>query len=174
MVLNMEMPKNEVKIRLANDGDFSSILNIWLDGIDNSFDKLKMSDELYKKKFRENFNNRSGIFNFWVAVDLSDSILGWQSLIKASNNPFRENFYAESSTYISKAARKQGVGELLLDFVIKEAKGSTLTHVVGFVSFNNNGAKKITSNTGWIEIGIIPVSENGITLFPQLLMVRLV
>lgn len=132
-----------------------------------------MDDDLYKNKFIENFNSRIGIFNLGVAVDLdNNTILGWQSLIKASNNPFRENFYAESSTYVGKKARKQGVGELLIDFVKKEAESSMLTHVLGFVSFNNKVAKKITANTGWSEVGTITVSENGIHLFAQFLMIR--
>lgn len=120
-------------IRLANDEDFETIFQIWLDGVDNSFDTTLFDADVIREEFTKNFNKRIDIFNFWVAGN-NNEILGWQSLIKTSNNPFRKNLFAESSTYISKHCRLKGVGKMLIDYVMKEAEKSELEFVTGFVS----------------------------------------
>jgi len=148
-------------IRIAVDNDIESIYQIWLEGVGNSFDTNSFNEIEVSQKFKDNFQKRKGIFNFWVAVDTNDKILGWQSLIKTSNNPFRENIYAESSTYIAKDNRYKGVGKALLEFVMKEAEKSDLEYVIGFVSVENEAAKKITEETGWLIVGKIPPSKKG-------------
>lgn len=166
------MSKADIKIRLAVDSDFETIFSIWLDGISNSFDSHKASEDGIKSKFLSNFKSREGIFNFWVAEDIDNNILGWQSLIKASNNPFKANTYAESSTYISKTNRLKGVGKALLEFVMIEAEKSNLEYVIGFISLENEGAKKITQETGWIIVGEIPASKKGNNNIKKSFLVR--
>ena len=161
----MKSENDNIKIRLAKDDDFEVIFSIWLEGIKNSFDTNQFDKEKLKTKFCSTFFQRQGIFNFWVAVDIDKNIWGWQSLIKCFNHPFKENIYAESSTYISKGYRFKGLGTQLLDFVIKEAEKSSLEYVIGFVATINEAARKITQETGWIEVGGIPASKknkNGI------------
>ncbi len=161
-----------IQIRLAKDMDFEAIFSIWLEGLHNSFETSQMDLQKINAKFSANFFQRQGIFNFWVAEDRSGNILGWQSLIKTSNNPFRENSYAESSTYISKENRGHGVGKLLLDFVMKKAEKSELEYVFGFVTTTNEAGRKITKDTGWVEVGQIPVSKKGDSGFPKTFLVR--
>lgn len=168
----MNQENEFIKIRVANNEDFETIFTIWLDGISNSFDYKESDLDNIKLIFTSNFNNRNGIFNFWVAVDPNDNILGWQSLIRTSNNPFRINTYAESSTYISKTNRYKGVGKLLLDYVMKEAEKSSLEYVIGFVSIKNEAARKITQETGWIEVGQIPPSKKRNDKFKKTFLVR--
>jgi L-amino acid N-acyltransferase YncA len=155
----MKSERENIKIRLATDNDFEAIFSIWLDGISNSFEYEEIYKENIKAKFTSNFNQRQGIFNFWVAVDAQNKIWGWQSLIKTSNNPFRENTFAESSTYIAKDNRFKGIGKQLLEYVMNEAEDSQLEYVIGFVALGNEAAKEITKQTGWIEIGQIPSSK---------------
>ncbi|MBX3255395.1 MAG: hypothetical protein KF862_14735 [Chitinophagaceae bacterium] len=93
-----------------------------MEGIENSFDAEQFNKKELKQKFKENFQDRKGIFNFWVAIDADSNILGWQSLIKVSTHPFKENTYAESSTYITKNTRFKGLRKMLLDYVMKEAE----------------------------------------------------
>jgi len=157
----MKIENKTIQIRLATDKDFEPIYSIWLDGIGNSFEYNEFDKDNLKEKFTSNFNERRGIFNFWVAVDRENNIWGWQSLIKISNNPFRQNTYAESSTYISKSNRFKGVGKALLEFVMLEAEKSDLEYVFGFVAIENEAAKKITEETGWLNIGEIPPSKKG-------------
>lgn len=161
-----------IKIRLAQDEDFEQILSIWFEGIGNSFNIENAHIEIVKEKFTSNFFQRQGIFNFWVAVDKREKILGWQSLIKCFYNPFRQNTYAESSTYIAKSTRFKGLGKLLLDFVMKEAEKSELEYVIGFVALKNEVAKKITMETGWIEVGKIPSSKKYENEFPKSFLIR--
>lgn len=166
------MENGLLKIRLANDEDFDIIFSIWNEGIENSFDISQINPEKIKAKFISNFKNRFGIFNFWVAIDQDDIIQGWQSLIRASNNPFRENSFAESSTYVSQKSRYKGVGKMLLEFVMKEAEKSDLEYVVGFVTINNEAAKKITQQTGWIEVGEIPNSKAEKSILKKKFLIR--
>lgn len=168
----MNNPNANITIRLAFDNDFESIYQIWLEGIENSFDFAQIDETEIKGKFKDNFQDRNGIFNFWVATDVDNKILGWQSLVKYSNNPFRQNTYAESSTYITRNTRFKGVGKVLLDYVMKEAEKSTLEYVIGFVSLTNDAARKITEETGWIEVGEIPKSKKGKNKFPKSFLVR--
>jgi phosphinothricin acetyltransferase len=166
------MENENMKIRLAVDDDFEAIFAIWLEGISNSFDTKQFDKEHLKTKFLSNFSQRQGIFNFWVAVDSAGVIWGWQSLIKNSNNPFRENAWAESSTYISKNNRLKGLGTQLLDYAIKEAEKSSLEYVFGFVATTNDAAKKITQETGWIEVGQIPPSKKNEHAISKMFLVR--
>lgn len=161
-----------IQIRLAADNDLESIYSIWLDGISNSFEYNEFDNDNPKEKFTSNFNERQGIFNFWIAVDTENNILGWQSLIKMSNNPFRQNAHAESSTYISKSNRFKGVGKALLEFVMIEAEKSELEYVFGFVAVENEAANKITHETGWLHIGRIPPSKKGKNKILKSLLVR--
>lgn len=155
----MKSESENMKIRLATDNDFEAIFSIWLDGISNSFEYKETDKDKIKVKFTSNFNQRQGIFNFWVAVDIQNKVLGWQSLIKTSSNPFRENTFAESSTYIAKYCRIKGIGKQLLEYVINEAEDSQLEYIIGFVAIQNEAAKEITRQTGWIEVGQIPNSK---------------
>lgn len=151
----MKKIEEKIHIRLAADDDFETILSIWLNGINAMVDE-RSNQESFKAKFSANFFQRNGIFNFWVAVDEDDIIYGWQSLIKIFYHPFRQDTYAESSTYIAKNHRFNGIGKKLLEFVLKEAEESSLEYVIGFVSLANEAARKITKETGWIEIGQLP------------------
>jgi len=165
------MANDKILIRLANDADFDAIFLIWLDGIENSFDKNTFDEAVLKEKFNLNFNNREGIFNFWVAI-LGNEIIGWQSLIKTSYNPFRENTYAESSTYIKRNCRFKGLGQLLIAYVMKEAENSQLEYVIGFISVSNLAARKITKETGWVEVGEVPPSLKGSNNYPKILLMK--
>lgn len=167
----MQNPDSNFTIRLAEDADFDRIYEIWTEGVENSFDVRQFDEVDLKEKFRQNFNDRQGIFNFWIAVGPEDTILGWQSLIRVSNNPFRQHTMAESSTYVSKNNRFKNLGKILLDHVLQEAENSSLEYVIGFVALNNEAAKKITRETGWIELGAMPLSKSNKEL-PKSFLVR--
>ena len=142
------------------------------EGISNSFDISTMDTNLVIANFKSNFYSRQGTFNFWVAVDNTDNVIGWQSLIKCFDHPFKENIYAESSTYVAKHNRFKGLGELLLNHVILEAKKNNIEYLVGFVATNNAAAKKITKATGWIEVGIIPTSSENKSNLTKSFLIR--
>jgi L-amino acid N-acyltransferase YncA len=166
------MENENMKIRLAVDDDFEAIFAIWLEGISNSFDTNQFEKEQLKTKFLSNFSQRQGIFNFWVAVDSSNKVWGWQSLLRCLNHPFKENTYAESSTYISKSNRFNGLGTQLLDYAIRDAEKSSLEYIIGFISTANDAAKKITQETGWIEMGIMPPSKKNANAISKMFLVR--
>jgi len=159
-------------IRLASDTDYDQIYAIYLEGIGNSFDVNPKELPEIERKFLSNFKNRKGSFNFWVAINEKNQIVGWQSLTKGSANPFRAKYFAESSTYISKHYRFEGVGELLLTHAIEEAKKSELHYITGFVSDNNVSSKNMTKKLGFIEVGVIPPSKKTDTKIQQIFIIR--
>jgi len=167
-VVTMETPIN---IRLANDEDFATIYEIWLDGIENSFNPNSIDGETLHQRFKRNFQARQGIFNYWI-VEADRRLLGWQSLIKSAHNPFREDNWAESSTYIAKDNRVKGIGEALIKHAIREAEKSQLEYIVGYVAVDNIGARKITQRNGWIEVGEIPPSKKYKNGKRKLLLIR--
>ena len=150
---------HQIQIRLATNNDFETIYSIWIEGIQHSFKSSDAKLPVLKEKFADNFQQRHGIFNFWVAVDTEKNICGWQSLIKASNNPFRHNTHAESSTYVSRKHRDKGVGKSLLDYVMMEAEKSHLEYVIAFIANTNEAIKRVVKETGWIEVGSVPASK---------------
>lgn len=150
----------DITIRLAEDYDFDAIYAIWQEGIHSS---SNINMEEMRAKFHENFALRNGIYNYWVAANIDGEILGWQSLIKFSNNPLRENLHAESSTYIAKNARALGLGYLLVEHVIKEAEKTKLECIFAFIAKTNQAAAKIGKDLGFLEVGQLPsLKENSI------------
>lgn len=150
------MTKNNFLIRLANDEDFEEIFTIWLDGILISFDQSSMSQSELKVKFEQNYSLRSGIFNYWIAVSKTNEMAGWQSLNKCTTNPLKDNFFAESSTYIKKDYRNEGVGELLLNHVFGEAKNSSLKYITAYISCENKGINLLCDKVGFTTVGQLP------------------
>ncbi len=168
----MKLENEIIQIKLATDSDFEIIFSIWLDGISNSFEHNDADIDNLKEKFYTNFRQRHGIFNFWVATDKENIILGWQSLLKALTHPFKEHSFAESSTYIAKYNRFEGIGKQLLSYVIEEAKKSELEYILGFVSIDNEPARQICKETGWTEVGILPQSKKSNSYKKKLILVR--
>lgn len=150
------MGRNIFTIRLANDEDFEEIFTIWLDGISFSFDLTFINQVEIKEKFKSNFYLRFGIFNYWLAISEASEITGWQSLNKCTTNPLKDNHFAESSTYIKKVFRKDGVGELLLNYVFKEAKKSPLKYITAYISSENKGVNILIEKVGFIKVGQLP------------------
>jgi L-amino acid N-acyltransferase YncA len=161
-----------VNIRLALDKDLETIVGIWFEGLEASFPVGSFEKSNIRQRFRENFDSRKGIFNYWVAED-KDRILGWQSLSQATTNPLKENLFAESSTYVRKEARALGVAEKLLSYVIDEARLSDLRYLVAYVAKDNLAVRKLAVATGWVEIGELPTCSDGKTGKPKLFIVRL-
>ena len=99
-------------------------------------------------------------------MNFVNQVLGWLSLIRTSKNPFK------SSTYIALNVRYKGLGKLLLQFAIDEAEKSDLEHIIGFVAVTNKAAKVITAETGWVEIGNLPLLRKSSNNHPETILVR--
>ena len=160
-----------VSIRLANDNDFEQIFEIWLSGIQNSFDTTDIEHNLLKEKFKRNFSQRQGIFNYWVAI-IDDKIIGWQSLSKMTNNPLKDNIYAEYRLYVHKSNRKSSLGRFLVNHIFLEAKKSKLEFLVAYISYSNEAIRQLSLKTGWHEIGIIPQSLKSNNKFSKLITIK--
>ena len=83
--------------------DYQSIYEFWLEGIANSFSIENYNLEEVSKKFRRNFDERNSIFNFWVAVNDSGDIMGWQSPVSYTHlDVYKRQGYNYLLVYINK------------------------------------------------------------------------
>jgi L-amino acid N-acyltransferase YncA len=169
---NLMDNNQNISVRLANDSDFEQIFEIWTSGIQNSFDTSSVDIKDVKEKFLSIFMLRQGIFNYWVALDEFDKIVGWQSFSKTTQNPLKDWQYAESSTYVHKDYRKLGIADLLVDTAMDEAEKSQLQYVIAYVSLTNDIIRKMAIAKGWTEVGVLPSSKKSDNKFPKLFIVR--
>jgi L-amino acid N-acyltransferase YncA len=153
------MENIQYEIRLANDNDFEDIFRIYSQYFDNIFPAYDLVDKtkIYKE-LKEYFDERFGIFNYWVMTKESE-VIGWHSLSKISNNPIKMKWRAESSIYINQNHLKFGLGEILMNFVFDIAKkDKDLYLIIGWLPINNVANLKLTSKVGFKILGQISKS----------------
>lgn len=151
----------EFSIRRATVHDLDQIVSIWLDGQEEAADALlPLVPEQPRNFYRVHLARHSDRFGIWVAErengQDSTSILGWQALLPCRAHPTFEQFWAQSSTYISKSNQNLGVGRALLSFVCDSATQSGLSHIVGYVRADNVSPLRIIESLGWKKVGSIP------------------
>lgn len=161
-----------MKIRLASDKDFDEVFEIWRDGNDRLIFLSESSTKILEETFRQNFQNREGIFNFWIASNSRGTIVGWGSLIKASNNPFRMDICAETSIYIGTEYINKGYGVELLQYIIKEAKSSVLSFLTTYISPTNESSFRLAKKFGFIETSVRLNYQSQNTRFEKILLIN--
>lgn len=147
----------EYKIRLAEDEDFEQIYKIWMDGIASSFVETPRPENL-EELFKQNFDNRNGHFNFWVAYEELE-ILGWVSLLPCTVNPLKKNTVAEISVYVAKEYNNNHLATTIMKKAFTDVKNSSLKFIFGYVLVSNKAIIKAGAENDVIEYGRIPASE---------------
>ena len=144
-------------IRTATISDAKRVEEIWRVG---ASDSLGFETDLpnFLSYFRDCILDTSDIFKFWVAVDSSNRVIGWQSLRPCETNPIMRTMISVASTYVDPDSRIKGIGKALLVHAAKYADESALHFLTACVLANNTAILKIVLSTGWIEAGIIPKS----------------
>lgn len=145
-----------VTITLAENDDFDIIFSIWCHGNDFLSQLPSLEFDEVRKSFLANFSLRNGIFNYWKLTTESHEILGWGSIIRGSNTPFRSTVVGETSVYISKNYFGLGYGIALLNFIVHKAKESELQLLTAFISVANETSLKLARRAGFMEVGVLP------------------
>lgn len=143
-----------IEIRLATDVDFEPNYEIWLDGIAKTFANFSQPENL-KTLFQNNFQNRVGSFNYWVAAQ-DNIIVGWCSISPLTSNPLKMDKWAEVSTYINRHHKNNGVGTRLMQYVFSELKHTPIQFVFGFADVLNTKSIKMCYNAGMTSTGTVP------------------
>jgi len=146
------------RFRLALDTDFDRIFEIWQDGLKYSFDIAPHS--ISRADFRNYFNKRNGVFNYWVA-EVDSQILGWLSLNRISEHPLKKNTFAEMSLYFDTKIKAPHASIELQNFVLNYiSEHSQIKYLISFIAENNKPVYRYAKVTNWDIIGKFPVHEN--------------
>ena len=148
-------------MRPALPSELDVIYNIWKAGMEQHGYAIESDKEdKYRQFLSELIEGQDEIFRFWACEDADGRIVGWQSLMPYTNNPFSRELGGESSTYVSPDAQDRGVAYILLYHVIAHAKKTPLHHVIAFVAEDNYAVEKIGGKLGgWQEVGLLPAAD---------------
>ena len=146
----MTQDKISFQIRLAKESDLKTIEQLWLDGL-RRYNHEILIGNYNIELFRNNFKNRNTPFHFWVAE--TTHVIGWCSILPAFSHPLKQNSTAEVSTYIDREIRENGVGTILMQFVLAELKDKQIETVFGFANPTNIQSIKMCENAGMSVCG---------------------
>ncbi|MFI5151726.1 MAG: GNAT family N-acetyltransferase [Chitinophagales bacterium] len=137
-------------IRPAQESDLPQILTIYNDIILNTtavYDYRPHTIEMRREWFS---GKRSGNFPVFVA-ELSSHIIGFSSI-----GPFRTwaayKYTVENSIYVAADCRGRGVGKLLLEPLIKEAKAKELHAMIASIDATNKPSLCLHKSFGFVEV----------------------
>lgn len=139
----------------AKDQDYEEILSIWREANTQMLDGLSESSASFTKTFSRNFNQRNEIFDYWVLKTNDDDIVGFGSLIRASNNPFRADLCAEASIYVTSDKIGLGYGVRLSSHIVEWAKQSTLQFLTTYIEPTNRSSLRLAKKFGFHEVANI-------------------
>lgn len=152
----------DMSIRKAAIEDMNAIVRIWLEGQSATSEKISI-DEL-TAFYSPHLVRHSERFGIWIAESRDESgclvTLGWQALLPCRPQPLFEQYWAQSSTYISNGSRTRGVGRSLLTFICSQAISSGLSHIVGYIRADNPIPIRLVSKLGWQLVGSVPRSSD--------------
>ncbi len=140
-----------LRIRKATEKDLPQILTIYNQGIEDRIATLEMDtkDDVYIDEW---FAQKQGRY-FVLVAEKEEHILGW-----ASVNPYSQrcayNGVGELSVYIHREHRGQGIGELLLQELEKEAEKNGFYKLVLFTFPFNRLGQGLYRKLGYREVGV--------------------
>ncbi len=142
-----------MRVRVAGPDDLPAILAITNDAILNStalFEYEARSLEQQRAWFDD---KRAGGWPVLVADD--GGVAGF-----ATFGPFRDRpAYAttvEHSVYVEGSRRAQGVGRLLVEALIAEARVREVHTMIGGIDASNAGSLAFHAALGFVEVGLLP------------------
>ena len=91
--------------------------------------------------------------NHLVVAEWGGTILGWASITPYSPRECYAGI-GEASVYISRSARHQGLGRLLLDAVVRTALGRGYHKLVGRLLASNQASRQLVRGLGFREVGL--------------------
>ncbi len=143
-----------ITIRPVEDADLPAILEIVNDAILNS---TAWYDERPRDLADQEAWLRAKQAAGWpvFVADREGAVIGFSTFdIFRARPAYRHT--AEHSVYVSKSARGQGAGRLLLEAVVNEARSRKLHVLVGGVDSENTGSLAFHDAMGFAEVGRIP------------------
>ena len=88
-----------------------------------------------------------------VVAEWGDTILGWAAITPYSQRECYAGI-GEASVYITRSARHQGLGRLLLDAVVRVAAGHGYHKLIGRLLASNQASRQLVRGLGFREVGL--------------------
>jgi phosphinothricin acetyltransferase len=137
------------KVRPAEARDASRVAQIYNEGIEDG--QATLENQPRDHADIEEKMRTPG--NYLVVAEWGGTILGWASITPYSPRQCYAGI-GEASVYISRSARHQGLGRLLLDAVINLATERGYHKLIGRLLSANMPSRQLVRGLGFREVGI--------------------
>jgi len=138
-------------LREATDADQEAILDIYNDAIAHSSASFDLEPRTWEEH-QQWFQEHHAPYGVFVAA-MEQTVVGWGSL-----SPFRPKpgyrFTAEDSIYVHKDFRGQGIGAILLDALIEEARRCRLHSIISLIDGDNAVSVRLHERVGFQHVGV--------------------
>jgi L-amino acid N-acyltransferase YncA len=137
------------KVRPAQPRDVARISEIYNEGIEDgeaTFESRPRSAADILEKL-----NTPG--NHLIVAEWGESILGWASITPYSSRECYAGI-GEASVYISRSARHQGIGRLLLNALVETAMNRGYHKLIGRLLASNTASRQLVRGIGFREVGL--------------------
>ncbi|MCF6136130.1 GNAT family N-acetyltransferase [Pseudalkalibacillus berkeleyi] len=141
-----------IRIRHANKNDLSAMLEIYNEVVLNSpatFDLVEQSLESREQWFKQ-FDEQYPI----IVAEQAEEILGYSCLTKFRPKPAYAST-VEDSIYIKSKARGHGVGSMLLEKLINEAKKNNHHSIIAVIANDERSSVQLHEKFGYEKTGLI-------------------
>jgi len=143
----------DLKIREAQADDLAAIVEIYNMAIP---DRMATADLELVSVFSQRswfFSHNSSTHPIWVIEN--PQVIGWISLQPFYGRVAYEKT-AEVSIYIAPNYQNQGLGKLLLNYVIQASPSLGISTLLGFVFGHNQPSLKLFTSLGFQQWGLLP------------------
>lgn len=137
------------KVRPAEPRDSARIAEIYNEGIEDGQATL----ETRPRSHGEIEEKLHAAGHHLVVAEWGGTILGWASITPYSPRECYSGI-GEASVYISRSARHQGLGRLLLEAVINLASQRDYHKLIGRLLASNTPSRQLVRGLGFREVGI--------------------
>ena len=138
-------------LREATDADQEAILDIYNDAVVHSTASFDLEPRTWEEQ-QQWFEEHSSSYGVFVAA-MGQTVVGWGSL-----SPFRPKpgyrFTVEDSIYVHKDFRGQGIGAILLDALIEEARRCRLHSIISLIDGDNAVSVRLHERVGFQHVGV--------------------
>ena len=136
-------------VRSAGPRDAARICEIYNEGIEDGQATLETRPRT-QAEIEEQLT-RPG--HHVIVAEWGGTILGWAAITPYSQRECYAGI-GEASVYISRSARHQGLGRLLLDAMVRTAGGRGYHKLIGRLLASNQASRQLVRGLGFREVGL--------------------
>lgn len=139
------------RVRPATDADLEAILAIYNDAVlktTATYDEEPRTLEHRRRWFEE---HAAGGFAVVVAVDASDTVVGWGALNRYHDRA-GYRFTTENSVYVAEDQRGRGVGRVILGALVEAAMARGFRAILAGIDAENGASIRLHAGFGFEKV----------------------